>query len=319
MLGLLALITGSIVAKVQETIIDTQSIEYAKQIGSPVYTDAYGHTQYLTGDHPKAKGPIVREDRAEDGHRVGLNKFGQVVRDYTEELADEKIAELRRRPKAGKTVVSLDDGIAHWSFDRQRSAMLREEKLPKYYGPLYGAKYKDIQTGEIYVQRWLVYVRDERGLSKGTSFYMNKQCLLVRPSDSELEKTHDPYEIEEMNIFISFFNDLQKKGGYINFVDPGCKSDDKYVSIYGNPIYCNEFALGMKNYHERIDLIPRKHKAQIVEQDPRTISHVFKMQRVYEDGSLSNEKKSFRLFDDLQIGDKITMGDNQVWVVIDRR
>ncbi len=212
MFGIIYLTYGAIIsglAKVDEAIRDTTFKRETYDASTGLYHDSkmqyYDSTMggrqvfvnWNNGAEYSGQGRILVKDL----------KTNQVLRDLTQEMMDRELAEAKAHPDPDKTVVRWNTRAEEYNDYNSRQTHIS------------GARYKDIQTGDVYVVRnfykradfytkaaWSKYTPKEKkeeyklkSLEFPTSsFYMNiKTGMLVRVVDGLYKKYRENLEEED--------------------------------------------------------------------------------------------------------------------------
>lgn len=170
-----------------------------------VYTDRKGATRSLTtGKRVTIDNLTCSESSGKDCYMY--DEKGNPIRNLSEEIREERYHEAKVANDPKRTVVEWKQGI--------------NPGLAGYKdNPLYaGTQYKDLNNGKIYVCRHFKFPK-EIASSGGGTFYMDvKTGLLVRETDSEKidrERGYNSKSSEIYDKFITWFNDKQRKEGYM--------------------------------------------------------------------------------------------------------
>lgn len=200
------------------------------------YTDRHGHLRDI--DTKESVRIDYRGVESEGKDQYLRNKYGDPIRNLSQERRLERYGEAKKDPNYKRTVVEWKHGV-----DDSRT---RVKGNPLYSGPTYF----DLSGNGEYVVRTFSFP-DDFGEEGFGSYYMSVDTgMLVRETDGQIFDRHKhEYKISPKTNtrFIQYFNKRQKEGGYIegSAISPrdngwGTESEYAYRSRMGD-FYCNQY------------------------------------------------------------------------------
>ena len=208
------------IGKIKENIEDSQWKDYAIEKRNKgenranLYRDHKGIYRDLDTGKPRV------EYLNKYGEACLSDIHGNTVRNLTRERKDEewrqRIKETDGHPKA-----------VFYEFWNKRNSKLRDD------GPICGNVYKDVETGELYFRRVIIWNCDDYTRGDFTKNNAMIAEFYMRVSDGTLAGTVEGWEkaqggklkyyivpsTEQIIDFMMFFNEKQKEGGWKNYCD----------------------------------------------------------------------------------------------------
>ena len=229
---------GSIAAKENYDAIQRGKERQRQGINrAGVYIDRLGATRSLT-NHERVSIDNLYCAESEGRDAYMYDEHGNPIRNMSEEIRQERLAQAKSNPDPRRTVVLWKNGT---------NPVLAGRKGNPYYS---GNQYKDLETGDIYVCRHFDLPNEISHLGS-CSFYMDVNTgLLVRETDGEkydMQRGYNTTPLSDCEKFIIFFNEKQKGEGYLNKSNIPSTSgwnteEDEYDRCRRmKRFYCNEY------------------------------------------------------------------------------
>lgn len=251
MIGIFYLLANAIGLTVSGTIAAKENydaIQKGKELQrqgkniAGIYTDRLGETRSLATNERVMMDYLPGcESRGEDCYM--RNKYGDPIRNISEEMRQERFHVAKNQNNPGVTVVKWKKGI---------SIVEAGIHGRPYYA---GSEFKDLETGKIYISRRFILPKElTNGEKLLAAYYMDLDGYLVRETDkTRFERTQNQPYIPSQELsdkFIAYFNDKQAKGGYdgdVKYPDPrdldmDGNEPDIFKEVRLRRYYCNNQA-----------------------------------------------------------------------------
>ncbi len=193
--------------------------------GSHTYYDAQGRQRDLTTNH-------IMSTYRRDGDLYIEDLKTHQIRNLSEEKRIKNIKEVKKNNPETIAVFYKD-----WN--------LENSELKDGHRAITGRVYKDVNSGQLYLERHITWRKDdfsksgERGNYCAAWFYLRiSDGKIVSISDRQREYDKKEHNSDNYDEFISFFNSEQEKGGFV-IRNRNKFAEGKYHFYIGSEDICN--------------------------------------------------------------------------------